>query len=416
MAVTYNPSISIEEELELICRGAEDVFPEGELEKKLRKAREERRPLRVKLGVDPTGADLHLGHVIPILKLKQFQDLGHQAILIIGDYTATVGDPSGRNKARPQLSHEEVLDNASRYKEQVYRILDPERTEIVYNGAWFKEMAFSDVIRLLSSMTLARMLEREDFQNRFRSQSPISLHELVYPLMQGYDSIMVRADIELGATDQKFNILVGRDLQRERGMEPQVGICNPVLIGLDGTEKMSKSLGNYIGLNDPPEEMYGKTMSIPDDLMWMYYELITDVPIAEIQAMRDRVREGTLHPREVKRRLARAVVGRFYAVDDVDRAEQHFDRVIGRGEAPEEMPEVVIDRGQLNNGAIWVPKLVVLAGFAASNGEARRLIEQGGVKIDGVAVASPSEDWPARDGAVLQVGRRKFARVRIEGA
>ncbi len=415
MAITYNPTISVEEELELLCRGAEDVFPEGELEKKLRRARSEGKPLRVKLGVDPTGADLHLGHMIPILKLRQFQELGHQAVLIIGDYTATVGDPSGRNKARPQLSHAQVLENASTYKDQVFRILDPEKTEVVFNGDWFKEMAFSDVIRLLASMTVARMMEREDFANRYRAQTPISLHELVYPLMQGYDSVMIEADVELGATDQKFNILVGRDLQRERGMEPQVGVCNPVLIGLDGTEKMSKSLNNYIGLNDPPEEMFGKTMSIPDDLMWMYFELITQTPIAEIASLRSGVEEGALHPKEVKKRLARAVVERFYTSDDADRAEQHFDRVIGQGEAPEDMPEAVIDRSELKDGKIWIVKLAVSANLASSNGEARRLIEQGGVRINGETVESANLDWAPEDGAVLQVGRRKFVRIRLRG-
>lgn len=414
MAITYKPTISVEEELERIRRGAEDIFPEEELEKKVRRAREEGRPLRVKLGVDPTGADLHLGHMIPILKLRRFQELGHHAILIIGDYTATVGDPSGRNTERPQLSHADVLENARFYKDQVFRILDPEKTEIVFNGTWFQGMAFSDVIRLLSSMTVARMLEREDFAKRYRAQTPISLHELVYPLMQGYDSVMIEADIELGATDQKFNILVGRDLQRERGMEPQVGVCNPVLIGLDGAEKMSKSLNNYIGLNDPPEEMYGKTMSIPDDLMWMYYELITEVPLGEIESLREGVEQGSVHPRDAKRRLAREVVARFHDQDQVEKAERHFDRVFGQGEAPEEMPEVVIGRDELKDGTIWVVKLVVLANLASSNGEARRLIEQGGVKIDGKTVETPNTDWTAEDGAVLQVGRRKFARICIE--
>lgn len=411
-SVSLMGKVSLEEELALLRRGAEDIFPEGEFEKRVAKARETGKPLRIKLGVDPTAADLHLGHVIPILKLKQFQDLGHHVVLIIGDYTATVGDPSGRNKARPQLSHEEVLENAREYKEQVFRILDPERTEVVMNGDWFSKMTFTDVIKLLSNMTLARMLEREDFALRYQSQTPISLHELVYPLMQGYDSVVVRADVELGGTDQKFNILVGRDLQRDQGMEPQVGMCNPVLIGLDGHEKMSKSLNNYIGLSDPPEEMYGKTMSIPDELMWMYFELITDVPLQEVARLRSGIASGTEHPRNVKQRLAREIVARFYPGDAVQKAERHFERVIGQGAAPEEMPEWIVPGEAIKDGKVWIVRLLVMAELASSNGEARRLIEQGGVRIDGVPVGATDFDWPVQDGAVIQVGKRKFVRVR----
>jgi len=411
--LSYPPAISIEEELAIIRRGAEDIFPEGELEEKVRRARKEGRPLRVKLGIDPTASELHLGHMIPIFKLKQFQDLGHHVILIIGDYTATVGDPSGRNKARPQLSHQQVLEYAKHYEDQVFRILDRERTEVVRNGDWFSRMSFADVIRLLSQMTLARMIEREDFANRFREQSPIGLHELVYPLMQGYDSCMVRADIELGGTDQKFNILVGRDLQREFGMEPQVGVCNPVLIGIDGREKMSKSLGNTIALVDPPHEMYGKTMSIPDHLMWMYYELITEVPLQEIARMREGVERGELHPKEAKMRLAREIVARFYDEQKAREAEAHFERVIAAGEIPEEVPTHALSESSLSDGRIWIAKLLVDAGLAPSTSEARRLVLQGGVKIDGETVRDPSLDWEARDGAVVQVGKRKFARIQL---
>ena len=297
--------------------------------------------------------------MIPILKLKQFQDLGHQVVLIIGDYTATVGDPSGRNKARPLLSHDEVLEHAKHYEEQVFRILDRERTEVVKNGDWFSRLSFADVIRLLSNMTVARMLEREDFANRYRSQTPIGLVEFVYPLMQGYDSVMVRADIELGGTDQKFNILVGRDLQREHGMEPQVGICNPLLLGLDGHEKMSKSLGNTIAIADPPHDMYGKTMSIPDELMWMYYELITEVPLHEIAEMRQGIERGELHPKQVKQRLAREVVTRFYDKEKALEAEAHFERVVTAGDIPEDVPEYRLTDDALKDGAIWIVRLMV---------------------------------------------------------
>lgn len=410
----YAPTIGIDEELAIIQRGAEDIFPEGELRKKLLKAREEGRPLRVKLGIDPTAADLHVGHVVPIVKLKQFQDLGHQAILVIGDYTATVGDPSGRNKARPQLSHEEVMKHAEHYEEQVFKILDRDRTEVVTNGTWFGKMAFSDVINLFSKMTLARMLEREDFANRYKAQTPISLHELIYPLMQGYDSVMIRADVELGGTDQKFNILVGRDLQRDHGMEPQVGVCNPVLIGLDGVEKMSKSLGNYIGLNDAPEEMYGKTMSLPDELMWMYFELLTDISLEDLKRWKEGVERGTEHPRDVKMRLARAIVTRFHDESQAEVAQEHFVRVFSSKELPEEIPDATISRADIEDGKIWVVKLLVGAGLAPSNGEARRLIQQGGVRIDGEVIADPGLDWQAVDGAVIQVGRRKFARICLQ--
>lgn len=405
--------LSVEEEVELLSRGCEEIFPEGELEAKLRKAREENRPLRVKLGIDPTATDLHLGHLIPVLKMRQFQDLGHHVILIIGDYTAMVGDPTGRNKERPQLTHEEVLAYAENYTEQVFKILDPDKTEVVYNGSWFSKMTFTDVIKLLSNMTVARMLEREDFANRMSAQLPISLHELVYPLMQGYDSAMIRADVELGGIDQKFNILAGRDIQRELGMEPQVGVCNPILLGTDGTEKMSKSLGNTIALNDPPHEMFGKTMSIPDTLMRMYYEQITDIPIDEIDRILKAVDEGTLHPRDAKRRLAKAIVTRFYNEEAAEEADEQFMKVFARKELPDDMPEIQVPAASLTNGALWIVKLVTTAGFASSNGEARRLIEQGGVRLDSEVVDDASAECALFDGMVLQVGKRRFGRIRL---
>lgn len=403
--------VSLEEELALIRRGTEEIFPEEELVEKLVTARREGRPLRVKLGVDPTASELHLGHLIPVLKLRQFQQLGHQAVLIIGDYTATLGDPTGRNKARPPLSHEQVLENAKGYTAQLFRFLDPERTEVVYNGQWFGQMRFHDVIKLLSHMTLARMLEREDFQKRWQGGFPIGLHELVYPLMQGYDSVMVRADVELGGIDQKFNILVGRELQKEVGMPPQVGVCSPILLGIDGKEKMSKSLGNYIALNDPPEDMYGKTMSIPDELMMQYYELVTDVSLAELDALRRGLADGTVHPRDAKRRLAREIVQRFYGAEAAMAAEAHFDRVHREREVPEDIPEVVLEPGVLKNGRIWIAQLLVRAGLASSNSEARRLVVQGGVRLNGQVVTDPDLDWPAESGTVVQVGKRRFARI-----
>ncbi|NLJ25037.1 MAG: tyrosine--tRNA ligase [Firmicutes bacterium] len=403
--------LSLEEELALIKRGTEEVFPEEELKEKLKKCRQTKKPLKAKLGVDPTGADLHLGHIIPVLKLKQLQDLGHEAILIIGDYTAMVGDPSGRNKTRPQLTHEQVLENCRTYQDQVFKILDPAKTRVVYNGDWFSKMTFHDVINLMSQMTLARMLEREDFANRFENQMPLSLHEMIYPLMQGYDSVAIEADIELGGIDQKFNILVGRDLQKTMNLEPQIGICNPILIGLDGKEKMSKSLGNYIGLKDSPSEMYGKTMSISDELMMMYFELITDVPIDKLQTMAKELETGKLHPMEAKRFLAREIVGRFHSHDAALEAEAEFDRVFKENQVPDDIPEVVLTLDDLEHGKIWIARLLVKAGLATSNGEGRRLIQQGGVRIDGEVVSDANLDWSPKNDTVIQVGKRRFARI-----
>lgn len=404
--------LSIDEELALIQRGAEDIFPADELRDKLEQSRREGRPLRVKLGVDPTADDLHLGHLIPVLKLARFQQLGHTAVLIIGDYTATVGDPSGRNKARPQLTHDQVLANAKGYTDMLFRFLDKDKTEIVYNGDWFRRMQFSDVINLLSHMTVARMLERDDFQTRYNNELPISLHEFVYPLMQGYDSVQVRADIELGGTDQKFNILVGRDMQRDAGQQPQVGMCNPILIGTDGHEKMSKTAGNYIAIDDSPEDMYGKTMSIPDELMMDYFELITAVSLDELAELRAGLKSGSVHPRDAKRRLAREVVARFYDAAAAAAAESHFDVVHRERAVPEDIPALRLDADALDDsGRIWVVRLLTEAKLANSNSEARRLITQGGVRIDGDALTDASLDWEATNGAIIQVGRRRFVRV-----
>ena len=396
---------NVEEELALLTRGTEEIFPEEEFVDKLRQAREENRPLRVKLGVDPTGTDLHLGHIIPLLKLQQFQELGHQAVLIIGDYTATVGDPSGRNQARPQLTHEEVMDNARTYQEQAFTILDPEQTEVVYNGSWFSKLSFQDTIQLMASTTVARILEREDFTNRYKSGLPIGLHELIYPIMQGYDSVMIRADVELGAIDQKFNILAGRDLQRAAGQQAQVGVCNPVLLGTDGVEKMSKSLNNYIGLAEPADEMYGKLMSIPDQLMPSYFELLTQVEMDEIGELETDLKSGRVHPRDAKRWLARHVVTRFHNEAQAQEAEAAFDRVHVHREIPEDMPEL-----KLQDDNIWVTRLVATA-LGTSRGEARRLISQGGVRLDGEVCPDPEKQWPTRSGVVLQVGKRRFFRI-----
>jgi len=409
--MTTVQQISLEEEIALIRRGAEEIFPYEELIEKLKKSRTTGKPLRVKLGVDPTGTDLHLGHLIPVMKLRQFQELGHQAVLIIGDYTAMVGDPTGRNKARPQLTHEQVVENCRTYQDQVFKILDPEKTEVVYNGQWLGKLGFQDIVKLMAQMTVARMLEREDFAKRFANQVPISLHEMLYPLMQGYDSYAVKADVELGGIDQKFNILVGRDIQRSMGLEPQVGVCNPILIGTDGVEKMSKSLGNYIGINEAPEDMYGKVMSIPDELMLSYYELITTVSMEEIGRIKIGLENGSVHPRDAKRRLAREIVARFHGVSAANYAEEQFDLVFKQNSIPDDIPEFSISASDMTDGRIWIVKLMVLTGLASSNGEARRLIKQGGVKLDGTPVTDDNLELQISDSMVLQVGKRKFARV-----
>ncbi|MBI2193504.1 MAG: tyrosine--tRNA ligase [Planctomycetes bacterium] len=400
--------LETQRQLEAIRRGTVTVLREEELRQKLEKSLSAGKPLRVKLGVDPTAPDIHLGHTVVLEKLRLFQDLGHQAVLIIGDYTAMVGDPSGTSKTRPQLTREKVLENAQTYLEQVDRILLLDRLEVVYNGEWFRSMTFEQVLRLAARLTVSRMLERDDFRKRYESESPIGLHELLYPLMQGYDSVRVRSDVELGGTDQTFNLLVGREMQKAEGMEPQVCITYPLLIGLDGVHKMSKSLGNTVGVRESAREMFGKLMSLADSMMRMYLELLTSLPESEVQAL---LSEGT-HPREAKERLAREIVARYHGRAASEAEAEEFRRVFSRKELPQEMPEVVLEPGSLQDGRIWLVKLMHLAGHAASHSEARRLIEQGAVSVDGVALRDPQALIAPRTGAVLQVGKRRFARIR----
>jgi tyrosyl-tRNA synthetase len=399
----------VEEQLAVIKRGVVEIFPEDELIQKLERSVKTRKPLRIKLGVDPTISDLHLGHAVPLRKLRAFQDLGHQAILIIGDYTAMVGDPSGQNKTRPQLTHEEVTGFAKSYLDQAGQIIEMKRTEILRNGEWFSLMRFTDVIRLASKMTVARMLERDDFEKRHREEVPIAVHEFLYPLMQGYDSVVVRSDVEIGGTDQKFNLLVGRDLQRDEGMEPQVALTLPMLPGTDGVKKMSKSLGNFIGICEPPNEMFGKIMSVPDNVMRLFFELASDEPMAEI----DRLLASSANPRDIKVRLGKAIVRRYHSSEAADAAAAEFDRIFHERQLPSDIPEVKIPAAQMKDGKIWIAKLIVLCGFAPSNAEARRLVVQGGVTIDGETVSDAKLDIQPKDGMVLQVGKRKFARIRV---
>ncbi len=363
--------------------------------------------------MDPTAPDLHLGHAVVLRKLRQFQDLGHQAVLIVGDYTGLVGDPSGQKKARPQLTYEEIDENARTYFEQAGKILDIERLEIVRNGDWFKKLTFREVLELTSKMTVARMLERDDFSTRYKAGDPIGVHEFLYCLMQGYDSVMVRADVELGGTDQTFNLLVGRDLQRDRGMEPQVAMTLPLLVGTDGTAKMSKSFGNYIGITESPTEMFGKVMSIPDRLMRQYFELCTYLDAAEI----DDLCSDDTHPRDAKDRLAREVVTTTTTGPTTptvaDAGAEEFRRVFAEGGLPDEIPEVSLDPEELDGGTVWIVKLLVRTGLATTNNEARRAIAQRGVRLDNEVVTDVSLEVEVSDGMLLQHGKRKFVRVRV---
>jgi len=404
--------VSVDQQIEIIKRGAVEIISEEELRMKLERAQKEGRPLRVKLGLDPTAPDIHLGSAVVLRKLRQFQDLGHEAIIVIGDFTAMIGDPSGRSKTRPQLSEEEVRKNARTYEEQYCKILDPEKTKVVFNSQWLGKMNFADVIRLAAKTTVARVLERDDFQNRFENELPIGLHEILYPLCQAYDSVVLEADVEMGGTDQKFNNLMGRDLQRAFGQEPQVVLLMPLLVGLDGREKMSKSLGNYVGIEEPPFEMYGKIMSIPDELMIDYFVLTTDVPMQEICRIEEGLKEGAIHPKEAKKRLAREIVTMYHSAEAARKAEEEFERVFAQKEMPSEMPELKISSSELKEGKIWSVKLLVMAGIAKSNREARNLILQGAMRLDGKRISSP-DDVPIRNGSILKVGRR-FAKIKIE--
>ncbi len=391
----------VTKQLELIRRGAVEIHTGAELEAKVKRAVKESRPLRVKLGLDPTSPDIHLGHTVVLAKLRQFQDLGHQAVLIIGDYTAMVGDPSGQSKTRPQLTREQIEANLQTYLEQVKAVLDVEKLEIRRNGEWLGKMGFADVLKLAGSSTVARMLERDDFSKRYAAGAPIGVHELLYPLMQAKDSVEVRADVELGGTDQTFNLLAGRDLQRDAGQEPQVTLSMPLLVGLDGVKKMSKSLGNYVGIQDPPNEKFGKLMSLPDALMKDYFTLLTALPEAEIA----KLLAG--HPREAKERLGVEIVTRYHGADAARAAAEEFRKVFSQKQAPTEMPEL-----KLAAVKITVLDLIMQAGHATSKSEARRLVEGGGVSLDGQKLADWKAEVEPADGAVLQTGKRRFAKIR----
>lgn len=403
-------------QMEVILSGAVDCLPEGDLRAKVERSVAEGRPLRVKFGVDPTRPDLHLGHAVPLRKLRQFQDLGHTAILLIGDFTARVGDPSARDVTRPQLTAEEVAANAKTYAEQAFRILDRERAVLDYNSRWLAPLTFEELLRLTSHFTVARLLERDDFARRYAENLSIGLHEFLYPVMQAYDSVALEADVEIGGTDQIFNLLAGRELQRALGQEPQSVLTLPILVGLDGEKKMSKSLGNHVGLTDPPEEMFGKLMSLDDLLMPDYFRLTTDLEPAEVDALVRDLAQGKLHPAKAKRRLAREVVRLYWGEEAAAAAEAAFDRVFVERELPEEIPEVEIAAGELAEGRVWLPRLLVLAGLAPSTSEGKRLIAQGGIKVAGRVVDDQDYTVSAEEieGLVLQKGKRHFRLLRTE--
>ena len=396
----------VTEQMDLIKRGTSEIIPEDELVKKLENSIKLQKPLNIKLGCDPTRPDLHIGHSVVLRKLAQFQQLGHQAILIVGDFTAMIGDPSGRNSTRPPLTFEEAQKNAQSYWEQASKILDKEKTKIVNNSQWLGKMSFADVIQLASKFTVARMLERDDFSKRYKGGIPISIHEFLYPLAQAMDSVKIESDVELGGTDQTFNLLVGRDIQREYGQEPQVILTMPLLVGTDGVEKMSKSYNNYIGIADPPNEIYGKTLSIPDDLIYTYFELATDVSIEELSVIKKKLEDKNTNPRDLKRMLARKLVSMYYSEEDAKRAEEEFDKIFINKGIPDDIPEFKIDADEIN-----ILDLILKVNFAPSRSEARRLVLQGGVSIDGEKITDFKKAITVQSGMILKVGKRKFAKI-----
>ncbi|HEX8369989.1 MAG TPA: tyrosine--tRNA ligase [Pyrinomonadaceae bacterium] len=399
--------MTIDEQIEFIKKGAVDLIREEDLKAKLEKSAKTGKPLLIKYGADPTAPDIHLGHTVVIRKLKAFQQLGHIAIFLIGDFTGMIGDPSGKSATRPMLTREEILANAETYKKQIFKLLDPERTDIRFNSEWMEKFGAADFVKLAAKTTVAQILERDDFEKRMTEEKPIALHELLYPLVQGYDSVALEADVELGGTDQKFNLLMGRNLQRESEQEPQVILTMPLLKGLDGVQKMSKSLNNYIGIDESPSEMFGKVMSISDELMWEWYELLTDLTPSEIGSLRSKCANGEENPRNVKVNLAKSIIRDFHSVSDAGDAEDDFNRRFVKKEIPDRVEERQFAAGKYN-----LAELLVQTNLVASKGEAKRLIEQGGVKIDGEKAFDAKAEIDLKDEILLQVGKRKFLKVK----
>lgn len=398
--------VTASESMELLKRGVIEILVESDLKERL----DLDRPLRVKAGFDPTAPDLHLGHTVLINKMRQFQDLGHEVQFLIGDFTGMIGDPSGKSATRPPLTQEQVIENAKTYQKQIYKILDPEKTKIMFNSTWMNKLSSADLIRLAATHTVARMLERDDFQKRYSSGQPIAIHEFLYPLLQGYDSVAMKSDVELGGTDQKFNLLMGRELQKHFNQKPQIVMTMPLLEGLDGVQKMSKSLGNYIGIDDPADDMFGKLMSISDDLMWRYLELLSFRPMSEVNAWRKQAQEGA-NPRDIKVRLALEIVERFHNKEEALKAEQNFIARFKRNEIPEDLPEITLPAP---DGQLLIANLLKQANLVASTSEAMRMINQGAVRIDGERVSDGQLQVKVGATHIYQVGKRRFAKVSLQ--
>jgi tyrosyl-tRNA synthetase len=412
-ALTAAQQQEVDRQLGILRRGAAEIVPEEELAAKVAESVRTGVPLKVKLGLDPSAPDIHVGHTVVLHKLRQFQELGHQVQLIIGDFTGRIGDPTGKSETRKQLSEEDVQRNARTYQAQIFKILDPEKTKIYYNSQWLSPLTFADVVQLAAKITVARMMERDDFTKRFQSGQPISVHEFFYPLMQGYDSVVLESDVELGGTDQKFNLLMGRTLQKEYGKKAQAAIMLPLLEGLDGVNKMSKSLGNYIGIDEEPNQIYGKAMSVPDDLMLKYYELATDIGNEELAALRAGLKDGSVHPRDAKMRLARTFVRMFHGEEAAEAAERHFVTVFQQRSLPDEIKEAVLPAAELTDGRIRLTRLLTALGLQPSVSEARRSVQQGAVRLNEERLTDPNGEIEPKNGDVVQVGKRKFAKIVI---
>jgi tyrosyl-tRNA synthetase len=397
-----------EEQLELIKRGAVEIIKEDELLEKLRKSYKSGKPLIIKQGFDPTAPDIHIGHMVSINKLKTFQELGHTVVFLIGDFTGMIGDPSGRTSTRKQLTREEVLENAETYKKQVFKVLDPRKTVIDFNSRWCGPMMFSDVLTLTSHYTVARILERDDFAKRFAENRPISMLEFMYPLVQGYDSVALKSDIEIGGTDQKFNLLVGRDLQREYGLEPQVVLMMPLLVGTDGTDKMSKSLGNYIGISEEPEQIFGKTMSIPDTLIYDYYKLATDVTLDELAEIKKQLETPDVNPMTLKKKLGWHLVHKYHGQTAADNSQSGFEKQFSKREVPDDVPDLLIES---ETDTAWLPAVVASSGIAASKSAAIRLIQQGGVKINGESINDKDYQVSLTSGVIIKIGKKNYFKL-----
>lgn len=411
VVLTEEQRQEVERQMRIIRRGVAEIVPEEDLRRKLERFVTQGIPLRVKLGLDPSAPDIHVGHTVVLQKMRQFQELGHTIQLVIGDFTGRIGDPTGKSETRKQLTEEQVKENAKSYVEQFGKVLDASKMEVNYNSTWLAPMTFADVVELAAKTTVARMLERDDFEKRYQNNQPISIHEFFYPLMQGYDSVALQSDVELGGTDQKFNLLMGRTLQKEFGQEQQVILTMPILEGLDGVQKMSKSLGNYIGINEAPNEIYGKTMSVPDELMLKYYELATDITLEDLEKLRSGLADGSIHPRDAKMNLAKTFVRMFHGEEAAEEAENHFKTVFQQRALPTDIPEVALDFSAYENGEANIVNLVFDLKLAESKGEARRMVQQGAVKVNEEKVGDINASVKVEEGTVVQVGKRKFAKV-----